>query len=96
MELKGENALPLNNIQKHGAPIGIEITLYTDPLCCWTWGMQPQWKKFLKDLEGIGIVIKYKMGGLLPSWKHFSDNVIFHPQTHATTTSARLIWRQDQ
>ena len=37
--------------------------------------MQPQWKKLLKDLQSSNVVVKYKMGGLLPSWKHFSDSV---------------------
>lgn len=38
--------------------------------------MQPQWKKLLAKLEGHReVAVKYKMGGLLPSWKHFKDSV---------------------
>jgi len=36
--------------------------------------MTPEWKK-LKDDFGFEGRIKYKMGGLLPSWRHFEDNV---------------------
>jgi len=54
--------------------VGMEIIFYTDPLCCWTWAMQPQWNKFINELSGNSqIIIKYKMGGLIPSWRHFHD-----------------------
>ena len=51
---------------------GVEVTFYTDPLCCWSWAMVPAWDR-LKAECGPGIKIRYKMGGLLPSWKHFED-----------------------
>jgi len=76
MEQKDGKSLQANNIGKAGNAIGIAITVYTDPLCCWTWAMQPQWKKLLADLEGrMPVALKYKMGGLLPSWQHFNDSV---------------------
>jgi putative protein-disulfide isomerase len=76
MPPKDVKSLPPNNIENFGRPVGIEITFYTDPLCCWTWAMQPQWKRLLCYLEGFStIMVKYKMGGLLPSWKHFNDNI---------------------
>lgn len=56
-------------------PIGIEMTVYTDPLCCWTWAMNAHWKALRDELKGYLLGIEYKMGGLLPSWKHFSDQV---------------------
>jgi putative protein-disulfide isomerase len=55
--------------------VAIDITFYTDPLCCWTWAMQPQWKKLLNELQNVNPSVRYKMGGLLPSWNHFNDNV---------------------
>lgn len=56
--------------------VGVEITFYTDPLCCWTWAMQPQWNRLLAGLEGrIPVVVRYKMAGLIPSWQHFNDTV---------------------
>ncbi|MBS1606888.1 MAG: DsbA family protein [Bacteroidetes bacterium] len=53
---------------------GIKIIYYTDPLCCWSWAMQPQWQKFLERL-GAKPDITYIMGGLLPSWKSYNDTV---------------------
>ncbi|HTI92699.1 MAG TPA: DsbA family protein [Puia sp.] len=51
----------------------IEISFYTDPLCCWSWVMQPQWKKLLDEF-GDSLHVTYKMVGLLPSWNNFSDS----------------------
>lgn len=53
----------------------MEITFYTDPLCCWTWAMQPQWRKLQDEFQSSSYSIRYKMGGLIPSWKHFSDDL---------------------
>ena len=51
----------------------LEITYFTDPLCCWSWGFEPQWRKLLYEYEGL-ISRKYCMAGLLPSWKDFNDS----------------------
>jgi putative protein-disulfide isomerase len=51
---------------------GAEVTFYTDPLCCWSWAMEPAWAR-LKAEYGTGLKVQHKMGGLLPSWKHFED-----------------------
>jgi putative protein-disulfide isomerase len=51
---------------------GVEVTFYTDPLCCWIWAMAPAWDRLTAEL-GQGMKVVYKMGGLLPSWKHFGD-----------------------
>jgi putative protein-disulfide isomerase len=51
---------------------GVEVTFYTDPLCCWSWAMTPAWDRLQAEC-GPGLRIRYKMGGLLPSWKHFED-----------------------
>lgn len=52
----------------------IDITYYTDPLCCWSWAMEPHWSRlqgeFASDLR-----ITYKMAGLLPSWGNFNDTL---------------------
>ena len=52
----------------------IEITVYTDPLCCWSWASEPQLKKLQKELIGRATWI-YRMGGLLSSWNNFHDEV---------------------
>ena len=53
---------------------GIDITYYTDPLCCWSWGFEPQWRKLLFEY-GDKISYRYCMGGLLPGWNSFHDPV---------------------
>jgi putative protein-disulfide isomerase len=52
----------------------LEITYYTDPLCCWSWAMEPQWRK-LQYLYARDISVRYCMGGLLPGWNNFHDSV---------------------
>lgn len=53
---------------------GVDITYYTDPLCCWSWGMEPQWRRLRYEF-GSAIRWRYCMGGLIPSWKVFHDSV---------------------
>jgi len=50
----------------------VEITYYTDPLCCWSWAFEPEWQKLKLALSGR-LKYRYCMGGLLPSWKNFHD-----------------------
>ena len=50
----------------------VAIVCYTDPLCCWSWGMQPQLQRLMEEHPGQ-ITIEYCMGGLIPSWEEFSD-----------------------
>lgn len=48
------------------------VEYYTDPLCCWSWGMEPQLRK-LRYLLRDRLHITYVMGGLIRDWDHFSD-----------------------
>jgi putative protein-disulfide isomerase len=50
----------------------LHITYYTDPLCCWSWAFEPQWRRFRYEFAGA-IEVKYCMGGLLPEWNSFND-----------------------
>src|SRR5687768_15102586 len=50
----------------------LEIVFYTDPLCCWSWAFEPQWRKLRYEFEGE-FSWRYCMGGLIPSWKNFND-----------------------
>ncbi|MGN6249305.1 MAG: DsbA family oxidoreductase [Ginsengibacter sp.] len=52
----------------------LNIIYYTDPLCCWSWAFEPQWRRLLYEMQGK-IDYRYVMGGLLPSWKHFNDSI---------------------
>jgi len=66
-----KQATPKSNLSNPDAD-GVEVTFYTDPLCCWSWAMAPAWDRLLLEC-GSGMKVSYKMGGLLPSWKHFGD-----------------------
>lgn len=52
----------------------VEIVFYTDPLCCWSWAFEPQWRRLQYEFQDQ-IVFRYVMTGLLPSWKNYSDTV---------------------
>jgi putative protein-disulfide isomerase len=58
----------------------VDITYYTDPLCCWSWAMEADWLQLQKEFEGF-ISWRYCMGGLLPSWKAYHDalNAVTRP-----------------
>src|SRR4051812_38967292 len=62
---------PLKNA---GTADPVEIVYYTDPLCCWSWAMEPQWRKLRYQFRHH-LKWRYCMGGLLPSWSHFTDGV---------------------
>jgi predicted DsbA family dithiol-disulfide isomerase len=53
---------------------GIDILYYTDPLCCWSWAFEPQWRRLQYEFSGK-ITWRYCMGGLLPGWKDYHDPV---------------------
>lgn len=52
----------------------LSITYYTDPLCCWSWVFEPVWEA-LKHTLADQAHFRYCMGGMLPSWDGFYDNV---------------------
>lgn len=50
----------------------VEITFYTDPLCCWSWAFEPQWRRLQYEFQQM-ITCRYVMGGLISSWQNFND-----------------------
>lgn len=50
----------------------LEVTYYTDPLCSWSWAMEPQWRRLRYEF-GDRAIWRYSMGGLIPDWQQFSD-----------------------
>lgn len=50
----------------------VEITYFTDPLCCWSWALEPQWKKLRYEYAGL-ISWKYRMVGMISEWGSFYD-----------------------
>jgi predicted DsbA family dithiol-disulfide isomerase len=50
------------------------VEYFTDPLCCWSWGFEPQLRKLRFLLKGR-LKIEYVMTGLLRDWKSFNDQM---------------------
>jgi putative protein-disulfide isomerase len=50
----------------------VKIVFYTDPLCCWSWALQPPWQRFIENYKHQ-ITYSYCMGGMIPDWKKFND-----------------------
>lgn len=68
------NEIVTNNFSEHQQAGGVEITYYTDPLCCWSWAFEPQWRRLQYEFGGQ-LNFRYRMGGLLPGWNNFHDPV---------------------
>jgi len=60
------------NIQQNEGRV--EIVYYTDPLCCWSWAFEPQWRRLQYKLRDK-LSVRYCMGGLIADWKNFNDEV---------------------
>lgn len=52
----------------------LSIVYYTDPLCCWSWCMEPHWQR-LKASLGDYVNIRYCMGGMIESWNSYNDDL---------------------
>ena len=52
----------------------VAITYFTDPLCCYSWAMEPQWRRLQYEYAS-SIEVQYLMGGLLPDWTSFEDSI---------------------
>ncbi len=52
----------------------VEISFFTDPLCCWSYVFEPSWQRLLKEYAGE-INYRYIMCGLLPDWNSYNDPV---------------------
>jgi putative protein-disulfide isomerase len=50
----------------------VVIEYYTDPLCCWSWALEPHWQKLLATY-GDRIVYRQVLCGMIPDWKHYND-----------------------
>ncbi len=51
----------------------IDITYYTDPLCCWSWAFENERQKIIVAFKDIRW--RYCMGGLLPAWNNYHDAI---------------------
>lgn len=52
----------------------LNITYFTDPLCCWSWVFEPVWQQLKNDLAPI-LNYRYCMGGMIPSWSNYNDDL---------------------
>lgn len=52
----------------------LKVEYFTDPLCCWSWAFEPQFRK-LRFLLRDNLDIKYVMGGLIRNWNSFNDQM---------------------
>ncbi|HEU4753359.1 MAG TPA: DsbA family protein [Armatimonadota bacterium] len=50
----------------------IEIAYFTDPLCSWSWALEPHWHR-LREEWGERLAWRYHMGGMLPDWFSYRD-----------------------
>lgn len=70
-------------IAQGGEPVSppvLDITYYTDPLCCWSWGFEPQWR-LLRSLYAGHLAWRVRMGGMILDWRGYDDpvNVVNRP-----------------
>jgi len=67
----------------------VEVTYFTDPLCCWSWAMEPQWRRFRFEFRDR-VQWRYCMSGLLPAWNQFQDSA------HAVSRPAQMgpLWME--
>jgi putative protein-disulfide isomerase len=58
----------------------VAITYFTDPLCCWSWAFEPQWRRLRFAFAGR-LAWRIRMGGMIENWTRFSDpaNAVFRP-----------------
>jgi predicted DsbA family dithiol-disulfide isomerase len=63
-----------NKLQDSAQADQLEIIYYTDPLCCWSWAMEPQIRRLQFEYDDR-LKWRYCMGGLLPGWHNYSDEI---------------------
>jgi predicted DsbA family dithiol-disulfide isomerase len=50
----------------------VVVTYYTDPLCCWSWALEPHWNKLKTEFRNL-ITWNYVMGGMIQDWRTYND-----------------------
>jgi putative protein-disulfide isomerase len=53
-----------------GAPVRIDY--YTDPLCCWSWALEPVWRS-IRRRAGDRLAWRCVLGGMVESWSTYRD-----------------------
>jgi len=52
----------------------VELAYYTDPLCPWSWAMEPHWRRLRFEFGGR-IAWRYVMGGMVKDWRSYRDEI---------------------
>ncbi|HJT76416.1 MAG TPA: DsbA family protein, partial [Gemmataceae bacterium] len=62
----------------------VYIDYYTDPLCSWSWALEPAWRRLRYEF-GDRLAYRYRMAGMIPDWDHFADpmNAVHTPRQMA-------------
>ncbi len=55
-----------------GSEVRLELEYYTDPLCAWSWGFEPQWRRLRYEFAAQ-LRWRYRMGGMLSDWQRYND-----------------------
>lgn len=63
-----------NKYKKPSTADQLEVIYFTDPLCCWSWAMEPQLRRLQYEYNGQ-VNWRYCMGGLLPGWNNYHDEI---------------------
>lgn len=58
--------------KRPGKGMLVKIEYFTDPLCSWSWGFEPQWRRLRYEFAGQ-VCWRYRMGGMIPDWGSYSD-----------------------
>lgn len=63
-----------------GSAVVVRATYYTDPLCCWSWAFEPQWRRLRRACVGR-LAWRLRMGGMIRRWGEYDDplNAIHRP-----------------
>jgi predicted DsbA family dithiol-disulfide isomerase len=52
----------------------LDVTYYTDPLCCWSWAFEPVWEQLRFTLQDR-LSYRYCMSGLIAGWDQYHDTI---------------------
>ncbi|WP_298708963.1 DsbA family protein [Chitinophaga sp.] len=58
----------------NGSKTGLRLTYFTDPLCCWSWALEPVWQQVRETWQGQ-LQWRYVMGGLIKDWSSYRDTM---------------------
>jgi putative protein-disulfide isomerase len=73
-EMAALSAIPPDGAAGPAQGPAVDVTDYRDPLCPWSWALEPQWRRIRSEWGGR-LVRRYVMGGMIADWRTFHDPV---------------------